>query len=173
VSSSSRYRLSPPLLLLLVALLPVGGCEDLRQFSGPWTGTISRDPNHQHGFARDATLSLTVGGVTRYGLDMTVTLPGATGTSRFEPMRHAVQDVLADLRLPGDPLRTYLGFVRTGAAGGAQPPEAPAPPLSTEPYLAVVSLYAEERIEVRLIRGPDADYGVFMLARPDGEAGAD
>ena len=144
-------------LLLAATLLLVGGCEDLRQFSGPWAGPISRDPNHQHGFERNATLAITVGGVTRYGLDMTLTLPGAAGTSRFEPIRHAVQDVLADMRLPGDPLRTYLGFVRSTGA---------------EPFLAVVSLYSEGRIEIRLIRGPDAAYGVFMLSRPDDEAGA-
>lgn len=145
----------------LLAVLPVlaapallGGCEDLRQFSGQWSGNVSRDPNQQFGFGPEARLDVNVGGVTKYGIDMTLTLPGADVASRFELIKHAAEDVLADMRLPGDPLRTYLGFVRV---------------TGQEPFLAVVSLYAEGRIEVRLIRGPDTAYGVFMLGRAGAE----
>jgi hypothetical protein len=69
---------------------------------------------------------------------------------RFEPIRHASDDALGDLRLDGEPLRTFLGFLR---------------PPTGQPYLAVVSLFAEDRIDVRLIRGPDEAYGVFSLRR--------
>src|SRR3712207_3201478 len=93
-------RASLPAAILVAAALLLAGCEDLRQFSGEWTGSISRDPNHQHGFGRQDTLTATVGGVSRYGLDMAMTLPGAAAPSRFEPIRHAVEDVLADVRLP-------------------------------------------------------------------------
>lgn len=144
-------RAGVALLVGLLAGAGVTGCEDLRQFSGPWTGDISRDPHQQMGFSREARLAATVGAVTRYGIDMTLQLPGAADTSRFEPIRNAVQDVLADMQLPGSPLRTYLGFVRS---------------TGEEPFLAVVSLYAEKRVEVRLIRGPESAYGVFMLNRP-------
>ena len=81
---------------------------------------------------------------------MTVTVPGQDGSLRFEPIRHAADDVLADVRLAGEPLRTFFGFVSPPTAG---------------PYLAIVSLYAEDRVEIRLIRGPNEVYGVFALSR--------
>jgi hypothetical protein len=144
------------LVFLLGALLPVG-CEDLRQFTGQWSGPVSPDPNQQHGFDPMARLDATVGGVSKYGIDLTLTLPGATDPSRFELIRHAAEDVLADMRLPGDPLRTYLGFIRV---------------TGQDPFLAVVSLYAEGRVEIRLIRGPETTYGVFLLERPGAENAA-
>jgi hypothetical protein len=142
---------------LALSALMASGCEDLRQFSGQWSGNVSPDPNHQHGFDPMARLDATVGAVSRYGIDLTMTLPGATDPSRFELIRYAAQDVLADMRLPGDPLRTYLGFIRV---------------TGQEPFLTVVSLYAEARIEIRLIRGAEASYGVFMLERPGAENAA-
>jgi hypothetical protein len=135
---------------LLAVALAAGGCEDLRQFAGSWAGEVSRDPQHQHGFGAGAVLAARIANATRYSVDMTVTLPGQTGAVRFEPIRHAADDVLADVRLAGEPLRTFFGFV--------SPPD-------QAPYLAVVSLYAEERVEIRLIRGPDEAYGVFALGR--------
>ena len=81
-----------------------------------------------------------------------MTLPGQ-GQRPFEPIRGASADVLAEMRLPGEPLKTYVGYV-----GGASTSEAP--------YLCYVSLYAENRVEARIIRGPDEVYGVFRLARP-------
>jgi hypothetical protein len=134
-------------LLLLAAL---AGCEDLRQFADSWTGEVSRDPQLQHGFAPRSTLSARIAGVTREGIDMTVTLPGQPASLRFEPIRRASGDVLADVRFAGEPLRTFFGFVS---------------PLDQPPYLTVVSLYAEDRVEVRLIRGPNEAYAVFALAR--------
>jgi hypothetical protein len=130
--------------------LAASGCEDLRQFAGSWSGAISRDPQHQLGFGADASLSGRIASVTRSGIDMTVTLPGENGSLRFELIRHAAGDVLADVRFAGEPLRTFFGFVSPPAA---------------EPYLAIVSLYAADRVEIRLIRGPNQAYGVFALER--------
>jgi hypothetical protein len=145
-------------LLGLAMLAALAGCDDLRQFSGDWRGTLSADPNHQHGFLPGGTMAATVGTVSRYTIELQVMLPGRTTPAPFIPIRHAVDDVLGDVRLPGDPLRTYFGFL-TPPAG--------------EPFLTVVSLYSEDRIEVRLIRGPEETYAVFYLTRlrpgaPDG-----
>jgi hypothetical protein len=137
--------------LVLAAALGAGACEDLRQFSGSWAGEISRDPQLQHGFAAGAVLSARLANATRQGIDMNLTLPGETGALRFEPIRHAAGDVLADVQLPGEPLRTFFGFVS---------------PANQSPYLTIVSLYAEDRLEIRLIRGPNEAYGVFALSRP-------
>lgn len=129
----------------------LGGCDDLRQFSGDWRGALSDDPSHQHGFPAGAALSAKVGTVSRYSIDLQLVLPGGSAPTRFEALRHAADDVLGDVRMNGDPLRTYFGFVRPAGGG--------------EAYLAVVSLFAEDRIEVRLIRGPEETYGVFYLER--------
>ncbi len=133
---------------LFAALAAASACEDLRHFEGSWAGTVSPDPRQRHGFAAGAALEARVTTANRAALAMTLTLPGAAAAVEFVPMRHAAGDALGDLSIPGDPLRSYLGFVTpTGAA----------------PYLAVVSLFPEERIEVRLIRGPEESYGVFSL----------
>jgi hypothetical protein len=145
-----RSRAGACIWLTLLVGLSAAGCEDLRQFSGRWQGRISPDPAHQTGFGATATLGAEVLAVTRYDLDVTFTLPGHSGSLRFEPIRQVTHDVLADMHLPGDPLRCYLGFVR---------------PTGEEPFLTVVSLYAETRMEVRLIRGPESAYGVFFLGR--------
>ncbi len=58
--------------------------------------------------------------------------------------------MLGDVRLDGEPLRTYFGFVT---------------PAAEPSFLTVVSLFAEDRLEVRLIRGPNDVYGVFYLSK--------
>jgi hypothetical protein len=95
-------------------------------------------------------MQATITAVSRRAIDMTIDLP-PEGPLPFQPIRHATDDVLGDLRLDGEPLRTFLGYLR---------------PATGEPFLAVVSLFSEDRIEVRIIRGPDESYGVFSLARP-------
>ena len=138
-----------PLVALAVAGLVAGaGCEDIRHFEGSWAGPVSADPAHHQGFAADAGLQANVTAVSRTQLTMTVALP--TGPVPFEPIRHAADDALGDLRLEGEPLRTFLGYLR---------------PAGADPYLTVVSFFAEERIDLRLIRGPDDAYGVFSLRR--------
>jgi hypothetical protein len=88
--------------------------------------------------------------VSRTSIEISMELPEAGAAVHFEPIRHASDDVLGDMRLDGEPLRTFLGFLR---------------PAAGQPYLTVVSLFAEDRIDVRLIRGPDEAYGVFSLRR--------
>jgi hypothetical protein len=126
------------------------GCEDIRHFEGVWVGSVSADPAHQQGFGDAAFLRATVISVDRIAVRMTVDLPGQGAPLPFEPIRHAADDALGDLRLEGEPLRTFLGYVR---------------PPAEVPYLVVVSLFAEDRIDVRVIRGPDETYGVFTLHR--------
>ena len=138
------------LVALAAALTATAGCEDLRQFADDWSGEISRDPQLQHGFLARSVIVAHIASATRQGVDMTITLPGQTASLRFDPIRRASGDVLADMHFAGEPLRTFLGFVT--------PPD-------QQPYLAVVSLYSEDRVEVRLIRGPDETYAVFALNR--------
>ena len=133
----------------LLALLLVAGCEDIRRFDGQWSGPVSADPAHRQGFTGDAVLHATVGAVSRREIQLVFDLP-PEGPLTFQPIRHASDDALGELRLDGEPLRTFLGYLRPGAG---------------EPYLAAVSLFSEDRIDVRIIRGPDETYGVFSLHR--------
>jgi hypothetical protein len=140
-----------PLGLVLAGALLTAGCEDIRRFEGDWQGSVSADPAHQQGFGAGAPLHATVSAVSRRGISMTIQLPNQTALP-FEPIRHASDDALGELRLDGEPLRTFLGYLR---------------PAGDQPYLTVVSLFAEDRIDVRLIRGPDEAYGVFSLRRSE------
>jgi hypothetical protein len=132
-------------------LLAASGCEDIRRLEGDWSGPVSADPVHRLGFSPDATMRATVTSLSRRAIELTVDLPGpGGGLLPFQPIRHAADDVLGDMRLDGEPLRTFLGYLR---------------PATGEPYLTIVSLFSEERIDVRVIRGPEETYGVFSLRR--------
>jgi hypothetical protein len=148
-----------PLGVLLLALALASGCEDIRRFNGSWAGEISPDPVHQLGFGPTAILRANLTAVSRTGVEMTIDLPERGGALPFEPIRRAAGDALGELRLDGEPLRTYLGYVRVPGQ---------------ESYLAVVSLFPEDRIDVRIIRGPDETYAIFSLRRATslGDAGA-
>jgi hypothetical protein len=138
--------------LVLTAALAFGvlGCEDIRRFEGVWVGSVSADPAHQMGFASESFLRANIGSVTRSSVDMQIDLPQHPVPLAFEPIRGASADVLGDMKLEGEPLRTFIGYLR---------------PPGTEPFLAVVSLFAADRIDVRIIRGPAETYGVFSLRR--------
>jgi hypothetical protein len=138
------------LVLPLLAALLVAGCEDIRRMEGDWSGPVSADPAHRLGFSEGAMMRASVTSVSRRDIALTIDVPGQ-GPLLFQPIRHAADDALGDLRLDGEPLRTFLGYLR---------------PATGEPYLAVVSLFSEDRVDVRIIRGADETYGVFALRRP-------
>jgi hypothetical protein len=139
-------------LAFILALVVAAGCEDIRRFDGEWQGDVSKDPAHQQGFGGGASLHASVTAVSRRKIDLTVRLPQQLSPLVFQPIHHASDDALGELRLEGEPLRTFLGYLQ---------------PTGEQPYLTVVSLFAEDRIDIRLIRGPDEAYGVFSLKRAD------
>jgi hypothetical protein len=134
---------------LVVLLLVAAGCEDIRRFEGEWTGPVSADARHRQGIAEGTMMRAQVATVSRRDIDVTVDWSG-DGPLPFQPILHAADDALGELRLEGEPLRTYLGYLT---------------PPSGAPYLAAVSIFSEDRIDVRVIRGPDETYGVFSLRR--------
>lgn len=136
------------LALALIVVALGSSCEDLRQFSGTWAGSVSDDPALRRGFAAGASIRAQVDTVSRAHVALTVDLPDAGPPLAFLPIQGAIGDALGQIHMMGDPLRTYLGYL--------------APP-DEQPYLTVVSLYADDRIEVRVIRGPEEVYGVFEL----------
>ncbi len=137
-----------PLLVILLALS--AGCQDLREYAGDWVGPVSADPHLRQGFDPSAVVRTKIALATRERLDATLEVPGTSDPIPFEAIRGAQADALGEMRLDGEPLRSYVGFLRPGGI---------------DPYLAVISLFPEERIVARVIRGPDELYGVFALRR--------
>ncbi|HJZ84625.1 MAG TPA: hypothetical protein VKN99_05605 [Polyangia bacterium] len=135
----------------VLALFFVAGCQDLRDYRGQWTGGLAADPELQHGVACDPAMSpraqLTIEAVDhvslRGQLAVTPMLPNVT----LESIKRASGDALGEARVGHDALRSYLAFLPTG-------------------WLTVVSLFPDERVEVRVISGTDDLYCLFLLRRP-------
>lgn len=122
----------------------------MQDFVGVWQGPISPDPQLQQGFGSQASLALTVTALEGGEAQMIAQVPGIEAPLRYEAIRRAPADALGAMSLPGDSLRSYMGYLR---------------PPGQEPYLIVVTLFSQSRIEARLIRGPDDAYGVFRLQK--------
>jgi hypothetical protein len=143
-----------PGLLLLPLLLAPSACVDVRSFAGSWSGPIVPDDTVRQGFNSDARVDeLLLGEVDLRGL--TASLSSSDG--RFHqtvltPVSKVANDPLASLTFDGSPLRTYLLF-------GALASEPQAPPAWT-----LVSLFSDDHVELRVIRGNDL-FAVFQLNR--------
>jgi hypothetical protein len=136
--------------VLLVVALVTTACNDLRDFRGVWAGPRVGDSPALRSGAPDATAArLDVTAIDRHGIAGRLTVPGlADGALTSVPGAEA--DALAGLTFPGDPLRVYLAFAPTSDGGGDA--------------LAMIALYDDDRVELRLLRGGAAPlYGVFAL----------
>ena len=142
-------------LLTLIGLFSIAiaavACESMQGFVGVWRGPISSDPQLQQGFGSGVELALTITALDDGDFQMSAQVPGYEAPLPFEAIRRASADALGDMTMPGDSLRSYFGYLR---------------PLGQEPYLIVITLHSQSRIEARLIRGPDEAYGVFRLKKP-------
>ena len=137
----------------VAAVFFVGGCNDLRDFRGAWTGPRVGDAAPLRvGVGDTATATLDIAAVDLHGLAGTLSVDGLVTAATFEPVAGAEADVLAGLTYDGGPLRVYLGFVPVDDGVGTA--------------TAVVSLYDDDRVEVRLLRGGTAKiYAIFALQR--------
>lgn len=153
---SATPLVGPVALVAAVAL--AGGCTDLRDFRGTWRGArVGSDPALSVGALGDNTAELTISTLDRHGLDGHLRVLGQPGAGTFDTplvsLAGAEADVLAGMTFEGAPLRVYLAFV---------------PPSAGESALAVVSLYDDSRVELRLLRGGALPlYGIFPLRRDD------
>lgn len=140
------------LLATFVALS--SGCLDIRDFEGTWSGSrVGDDPVLQVGFAEQSSATLVVDDVDLLTLEGSLTTSGDELVSaEIRPIAGATADAISDMTFAGSPERVYLSFVEpTDGAGDA---------------LAIVALYNDDRVEVRILRGNPAPlYGVFALDR--------
>lgn len=144
----------------------LAGCADLREFRGTWRGDrVGSDPALLVGSLGDNVAELAIESLDRHGLVGHLRIAGAAGRDgQFDAPLASVPgaeaDVLAGMTFDGAPLRTYLSFVDpVEPAGGSA--------------LAVVSLYDDERVELRVLRGGATPlYGIFALRRSGDEVNA-
>ena len=152
----SRTRTRTPAIAFVLAVavgVALAACNDLRDVRGAWQGVrVGDNPALRVGVATDATATLAVDGIDRHGLSATLTVPALIDGVRFASVPGAEADALAGLSFDGAPLRVYLGFVATVDGGGDA--------------LAMVALYDDDRLELRLLRGGTQPlYAIFALHR--------
>jgi len=149
-----------PQLVLLAALISLaataGACVDVRAFAGSWSGEIVAEPAIRQGFTEDTRVApLVLSNLSNNSVTATLT----TSDGRFDnapvaPIVKAGADVLASMTFDGDPLRNYVLF----ATLSSEP--------TTSPATVILSLFADDHVELRAFRGNDL-YGVFYLRRRD------
>jgi hypothetical protein len=140
--------------LVLAVMFAVAGCNDLRDFRGTWHGPhVGDDSDLNLGIMGDPQATLDVEEVDSHQMTATLSVDGLVAAQSFVPSPGAEADVLSGMSFAGSPLRVYLGFVPTTDGNGD--------------VLAIIALYQDRRIEVRLLRGgPLPIYAIFALAEP-------
>jgi hypothetical protein len=136
----------------LAGIAALASCNDLRDFRGTWSGPRVGDAAPlKVGVGETARATLTIDRVELTGIEGSLAVDGLIATpAPLEPIAGAEADVLAGLTYGGSPLRVYLAFVPVDDGAGVA--------------TAVVSLYDDHRVEVRLLRGGTAKiYAIFAL----------
>ena len=136
---------------MVLAICVLAACSDVRDFRGTWHGARVGDaPVLRVGVAADARATLTIDTIDAHGLAGTLSVDGLVQAAPVVSAPGAEADVLAGATWSGSPMRVYFGFfpVPDGQGDG----------------LAIIALYDDHRIEVRVLRGGTAPlYGIFAL----------
>jgi len=146
-------RRSSLAVLAAAVVVAAAACNDLRDFRGTWSGPrVGEAAVVRVGVADDARAQLHIDALDGHGLTGTLSVDGLVAAAALVPLPGAEADVLAGLTFDGSPLRVYLAFAATSDGNGDA--------------LAMVALYDDQRVEVRLLRGGGAPvYGIFDLRR--------
>jgi hypothetical protein len=146
------------LFCLVTAGLGLGaiGCIDVRDYGGEWLGTVASEPLVRAGFAEGTRVEpLVLENVDLEGLTATLTTTDDKfGRTRLTRVVKFSNDPLASMTFDGDPLRSYLLFAHLTSEPGSPP------------AMMVISLFTDDRVELRILRGNDL-FGVFHLRRRD------
>jgi hypothetical protein len=133
----------------LVCLTLLAACNDLRDFRGSWAGDRVGDVEALHRGPGDRA-SLSIDSIDAHGLAGTLAIDGLLPETAIRSIDGAEADVLANMTFSGAPLRIYLAFVAVPDAGGEA--------------FALVALYDDRRVEVRILRGGTTPlYAIFAL----------
>lgn len=142
---------------LLLSACAVPGCVDVRSFAGSWSGGIVSEEGVRQGFTTDTRVqALTLSQVELQTIiGSLTTTDGKFHDTRLEPVLKFANDALAGLTFDGAPLRSYLRIAPLASEPGGHPA-----------YM-VISLFGDDHVELRVFRGKDDLFGVFMLHRED------
>ena len=134
----------------LAIVIALAACNDLREFRGSWGGSRVGDaPVLRVGPGDAATLS--IDSIDAHGLTGRLAIEGLVDETSITSVEGAEADALAGLTYAGGPLRVYLAFVTIPDGGGDA--------------FAVIALYDDRRIEVRILRsGTLPLYGIYVLS---------
>lgn len=136
--------------LVLLTVLTLGACNDLREFRGDWRGPRVGDAAVLRLGVGDGAATLSIDQIDGHGLQARLAVDGLLPETPITSLPGAEADALAGITFGGAPLRVYLAFAAMPDAGGEA--------------LVVVALYDDRRIEVRLLRGGTQPlYGIFAL----------
>ncbi len=133
-----------------LVLVVLAACNDVRAFRGNWRGPRVGDaPVLSVGVTPAAIASLSIDAVDTHGISGRLSIDGLVQNAAIESLAGAEADVLSAMTFTGSPVRVYLSFVAIPGADEA---------------FAVIALYDDRRIEVRLLRGGTAPlYAIFAL----------
>ena len=153
--SSASNQLGRALLPLLLCTLFAGACTDIRDYAGLWNGPIVAESAVRQGFDAQARVGpLRLENVSLVGVTATLTTSdGRFDGTRLRPITKAAADDLADISLGAGSLRTFMAYALL------------ANETASAPALLVLSLFDNERVQLRVLRGNDL-YGIFHLSRP-------
>jgi hypothetical protein len=140
-------------LCLVLAFACAISCNDVRAYEGSWTGKrVGDTPVLRVGVADDATATLAIDGIDTHGMRGHLTISNLVTDADVASVAGAEADVLSGMTFNGSPQRVYLSFVGVPDGGGEA--------------LAVIALYDQTRIEVRVLRGGTMPlYAIFALAQ--------
>jgi hypothetical protein len=132
-------------------LVALAGCNDVREFQGVWHGARVGDSPVRVGFAPTAQATLTIDHIDTHAFRGTLSIDGLVQNTFLESVPSAEADVLAGMTWSGSPLRVYLGFFAVPDGQGDA--------------LAMIALYDDRRVELRVLRGGGIPlYGIFALS---------
>ena len=138
-------------ICVVAVVVAAAGCSDVREFRGTWHGPRVGDaPVLRVGIAADAQATLTIESIDAHGFAGTLSIDGLVQTAAVTSAPSAEADVLAGTTWAGSPMRVYFGFFAVPDGGGDA--------------LAIIALYDDRRVEVRVLRGGTTPlYGIFAL----------
>ena len=129
----------------------LAACNDLREFRGSWHGDRVGEASVLHlGVPAVTQATLTIDAIDSHGLTASLTVEGLLPTTELSSIPGAEADALSAITFSGSPIRVYLAFVPVPDHGGDA--------------FALVALYDDKRIEVRLLRGGSSPiYAIFAM----------
>ena len=135
----------------LACLVVLVGCSDVRDFRGTWRGpSVGSAAVLRVNISPGASATLAISQIDTYGMQGTLTVDGLVQDAPLTSLDSAEADVLSTMSWSGSPLHNYVGFVTIPDGKGDA--------------LALVALYDDHRVEVRVLRGgPSPLYGIFAL----------